>query len=199
VGGGHRATVDLLVQRIEELRRNGPGPVLVALDGRSGAGKSTLAAAVGSRTGALVIDGDDFYSGGSDEYWDALDVRRKMDLVIDWRRQRAVLEQLRRGRPATWRAYDWDADNGCLGERITAGPVGIVILDGSYSSRPELADHLTMRVLLEVDRDVRRDRLLRREGERYRAEWEARWGAAEDLYFRTVMPPGAFDLVLDGR
>jgi uridine kinase len=170
----------------------------VALDGRSGAGKSTLAAAVGPRTGALVIDGDDFYSGGSDEYWEAVEARRKMDLVIDWRRQRAVLEQLRRGRPATWRPYDWDADNGCLGEEITAGPVGIVILDGAYCSRPELADLLTVRVLLEVDRDVRRDRLLRREGERYRAEWEARWGAAEDLYFTTVMPPGAFDLVLDG-
>ena len=192
-------SVDLLVQRIEELRRHGSGPVLVALDGRSGAGKSTLAAAVGPRTGALVIDGDDFYSGGSDEYWEAVEARRKMDLVIDWRRQRAVLEELRRGRPATWRPYDWDADNGCLGEEITAGPVGIVILDGAYSSRPELADLLTVRVLLKVDRDVRRDRLLRREGERYRAEWEARWGAAEDLYFEMVMPPGAFDLVLDGR
>ena len=106
---------------------------------------------------------------------------------------------MRRGRPATWRPYDWDADNGCLREEITAGPVGIVILDGAYSSRPELADLLTVRVLLEVDRDVRRDRLLRREGERYRAEWEARWEAAEDLYFEMVMPPGAFDLVLDGR
>jgi uridine kinase len=192
-------TDDLLVQRVEELRGIGPGPVLVALDGRSGAGKSTLAAAVGTRTGALVIDGDDFYSGGTHEYWDALDARHKMDLVIDWRRQRGVLEQLRHGRPATWRPYDWDADNGCLGHEITAGPVGIVILDGAYSSRPELADLLTVRVLLEVDRDVRRDRLLRREGERYRAEWEGRWGAAEDLYFRTVMPPEAFDLVLDGR
>jgi uridine kinase len=138
-------TVDLLVERIEELRRNGPEPVLVALDGRSGAGKSTLAAAVGTRTSALVIDGDDLYSGGNDEYWDVLDARHKMDLVIDWRRERAVLERLRRGRPATWRPYDWDADNGYVGHEIRAGPVGIVILDGAYSSRPELADLFTVR------------------------------------------------------
>ncbi|MGA2474591.1 MAG: hypothetical protein ABSG39_14050 [Acidimicrobiales bacterium] len=45
---------------------------------------------------------------------------------------------------------------------------------------------------------VRRERLLQREGARHRAEWESRWGAAEDLYFDTVMPPEAFDLVLDG-
>ena len=123
----------------------------------------------------------------------------KMDLVIDWRRQRTLLEQLRRGEPATWRPYDWDADDGRLGAAITAGPAGVVILDGAYSARPELADLLSLRVLLDVARDVRRARLLRREGERYRAEWEARWGEAEDLYFDVLMPPAAFDLVLDGR
>jgi hypothetical protein len=46
---------------------------------------------------------------------------------------------------------------------------------------------------------VRRERLLRPEGERYRAEWEARWGEAEDLYFERLMPPESFDVVLDGR
>ena len=60
-----------------------------------------------------------------------------------------------------------------------------------------MADLLTLRVLLEVPRDVRRARLLRREGARYRAEWEARWTAAEDHYFGTLMPRHAFDLVID--
>ncbi len=182
---------------IERPQPRCPGPLLVALDGRSGSGKSTLAAALRTRTGALVIDGDDFYRGGSDEYWDALDARAKMHLVIDWPRQRAVLERLRRLEAATWRPYDWQADDGRLRDEVTAGPAGIVILDGASSARPELADLYTLRVLLEVSRDVRRARLLEREGERYRAEWEARWGDAEDLYFETVMPPPAFDLVLD--
>ena len=74
----------------------------------------------------------------------------------------------------------------------------MVILDGAYSARPELADLFDLRVLLDVPRRVRRERLLRREGERDRAEWEARWGEAEDLYFETLMPPESFDLVLDG-
>ena len=82
--------------------------------------------------------------------------------------------------------------------RCSAGPAAVVILEGAYSARPELSDLFALRVLLDVPRDVRRARLLQREGERYRAEWEARWGEAEDLYFEVLMPPGAFDLVLDG-
>ncbi|MFZ0249073.1 MAG: hypothetical protein WAL61_03945 [Acidimicrobiales bacterium] len=81
---------------------------------------------------------------------------------------------------------------------MSARPAGVVILDGADSARPELADLYGLRVLLEVPRDLRRTRLLHRGGEAYRADWEARWVEAEDLYFEQFMPPEAFDLVLDG-
>ena len=187
-----------LCRRVAALRAAADAPLLVAIDGRSGAGKSTLARAVGALVGALVIDGDDFYRGGTDAYWDALDPAQKVDLVIDWERQRSLLVRLGRGEAVTWRPYDWDADDGRLGAPITAGPAAVVLLDGAYSARTELAPLLGLRVLLDAPRDTRRERLLRREGERDRAQWEARWGAAEDLYFEAMMPPEAFDLVLDG-
>jgi uridine kinase len=188
----------ILCDRIRSLQA--AVPVLVALDGRSGVGKSTLASEVAAEigTGAVVIDGDDFYSGGDDAYWDALGPAEKVDLVIDWRRQRTLLESLRRGEPATWRPYDWDTDDGRLAAAITAGPAGVVILDGAYSARPELADLFSLRGLLDAPRHVRRARLQQREGAHYRAQWEARWSEAEDLYFDQLMPPSAFDLVLDG-
>jgi uridine kinase len=154
---------------------------------------------VGDLVGALVIDGDDFYRGGTDAYWEALGPAEKVELAIDWERQRSLLLQLGRGEAVTWLPYDWDADDGRLGAPITAGPAPVVLLDGAYSARPELAPLFGQRVLLDVARDTRRERLLRREGERYRGEWEARWGEAEDLYFDVVMPPEAFDLVLDGN
>jgi uridine kinase len=184
--------------RIAATRAAAQAPVLVALDGRSGAGKSTLAQQVGLEVAALVIDGDDFYRGGDGDFWCSLGPAEKVDLVIDWRRQRAVLVQLARGEPTSWRPYDWDSDDGRLGVAITAGPAAVVILDGAYSARPQLADLFDLRVLLDVPRDTRRARLAQREGERYRAEWEDRWAEAEDLYFETLMPPEAFDLVLDG-
>jgi uridine kinase len=190
--------VAVLCERIVALRAASPGPLLLALDGRSGAGKSTVARQVGARLAALVIDGDDFYRGGDDAFWRARSAVEKVELVIDWRRQRALLSQLARGEPVTWQPYDWDADDGSLGADMAARPAGVVILDGAYSARPELADLYGLRVLLDVPSAVRRARLLDREGERYRAEWEARWAAAEDLYFEELMPPEAFDLVLDG-
>jgi uridine kinase len=197
--GGGGADVRLY-DRIRALQASSPAPVLVALDGRSGVGKSTLASQVATEiaAGALVIDGDDFYRGGDDAYWDALRPAEKVDLVIDWRRQRTLLEYFRRGEPATWQPYDWDADDGRLAAEITVGPAGVVILDGAYAARPELADLFSLRALLAVPRHVRRARLLQREGAHYRAEWEARWSEAEDFYFERLMPPSAFDLVLDG-
>ena len=192
---------DLLVDRVLLLASVSPSPVLVALDGRSGAGKSTLARQVGARTGALVVDGDDFYRGADGATWDAMGPPEKVDLVIDWRRQRALLERLRGGEQATWQPYDWDADDGRLAGVITAGPAAVVVLDGAYSARPELADLFDLRVLLDLGRDARRERLLRREGARDRAEWEARWGEAEDLYFERAHAAGRLRLVLvlDGR
>ncbi len=174
-------------------------PLLVALDGRSGSGKSTLSHTVGEAMGALVIDGDDFYSGGTDADWDTMSPAEKVEQVIEWRHQREVLETLRRHERATWRPYDWESDDGSFGPPISGGPADLVILDGAYSARRELADLLTLRVLLHVPREVRRARLLRREGVRDRAEWESRWSDAEDLYFDALMPPHAFDFVMGGE
>jgi uridine kinase len=191
---------EILIRRISAaaIEQQGSGvPLLIALDGRSGAGKSTLARAVGEAMGALVIDGDDFYAGGTDAYWDRMGPEEKVEHVIDWRRQRKVLETLRRRQPATWRPYDWESDDGSFGPLVSSSPADVVILDGAYSARPELADIFNLRILLDVPRDVRRARLLRREGARYRDEWESRWSDAEDLYFDSRMPRGAFDFVID--
>ncbi|HEY4346142.1 MAG TPA: AAA family ATPase [Gaiellaceae bacterium] len=172
--------------------------MLVALDGPSGAGKSTLARAVEAKTGIAVIEGDDFYSGAIADVWDAMSVEERIERCIDWRRQRPVLEALRRGEHATWHPYDWKADDGRLASAaLSRGPARAAILEGAYSGRPELADLLDLRVLLTAPAELRRERVREREGERYRAEWEARWAAAEDCYFASVVPAERFDLVLD--
>jgi uridine kinase len=187
----------LLAREIHEIASERPGPVLVALDGRSAAGKSTLAAAVAARVGGHVIDGDDFYSGGTAETWDEMSAAEKASHCIDWRRQRPVLEKLSRGEPASWRPYDWETDDGSLsGPPVTCDPAPVIILDGAYSARPELADLFHLRVLLEAPTDLRKKRLVQREGEDYRVDWNRRWDDAEQWYFAQVMPPDSFDLVI---
>ncbi|MCB0959125.1 MAG: MOSC domain-containing protein [Acidimicrobiales bacterium] len=195
-----------LVHRLRALAAEADRPITVGVDGRSGSGKSTLVATVADAlradgTTVTVVEGDDFYLGGSAPTWDARSAAEKADTVIDWRAQRPVLEALRAGEAASycpfdWESDDWDADERPIGEPILLDPAEVVLLDGAYSGRPELADLLDLRVLLEVPTAIRRAQLLDREGEAYRAEWEGRWSAAEDRYFGVVAPADGFDLVL---
>lgn len=215
---GPSALAAPLIQRLGAECADRNRPLFVALDGRSGAGKSSIAAVLADGLSAFttsssfiaerpttmtvtVIEGDQFYSGGSATSWDGRPAIELADRVIDWRRQRSVLEQLRGDGQATWSPFDWhsddwDSDEPPRGEPITSTSATVVILEGAYSARPELHDLLDLRVLLDVPTDVRRRQLLEREGEAYRADWEARWSAAEAHYFATVMPAERFDLVL---
>ena len=187
-----------LAGHIRRIGLDRPGPILVALDGRSAAGKSTLAGEVAPLVGAVVIDGDDFYSGGTAETWDAMSAAEKANHCMDWRRQRPVLEKLASGLPATWHPYDWEADDGSLTlTSVVCDPAPVIILDGAYSARPELADLFDLRVLLDAPATLRRAQLIEREGEGYREEWNARWDEAEQWYFGNVMPPESFDLVIE--
>ena len=172
-------------------------PLIVAIDGRSGSGKSTLAAAVATHIDAAVVPGDDFYAGGTAEEWDRRTAVEKADGCVDWRRQREVLEAARRDEPLRWRSFDWEAFDGRLDTEVRTLPSAhVVILEGAYSARPELADLVDVRVLLDTPNDRRRRQLLDREGDDYRADWEGRWSEAEDHYFGTVVPPESFDLVI---
>ncbi|MGH8871518.1 MAG: uridine kinase family protein, partial [Acidimicrobiia bacterium] len=139
----------------------------------------------------------DFYAGGTAAEWDAMTAAEKADHCIDWRRQRPVLEALSRGDTASWHPYDWETDDGRLLEVATVcEPAPVIILEGVYSARPELADLFDLRVLLDVPAELRRDHLVQREGEDFREEWNARWDQAEQWYFEVVMPREAFDLVI---
>lgn len=202
------APVDRLLALLEARAQAVPHIVLVAVDGASGAGKSTLVAKAVARlnrdrTRAAVICGDDFYVGGTAARWDRRSARSKASRVIDWARQRSVLLELRRSGVAVWYPFDWNSDDWDrepppLAEQPTITRAAeIVILEGAYSGRPELADLLDARVLVQAPQDVRRARIAAREGDAYDADWSARWSEAEAGYFGEVVSPADFDLVLD--
>lgn len=181
---------DLIAARTNGLVR----PFIAALDGRSGAGKSTVARALAEKLDAAVIEGDDFYAGGIELRSD--NPASRAAACIDWTRQRPVLEALAAGREASWRAFDWDAFDGRLRDEPTRiGPRPIVILEGVYAARPELADLLDLRVALLAPDDVRLARLAAREGAI--GPWERQWHEAEDFYFKSLMPPDAFDVAIN--
>jgi uridine kinase len=184
------------VQALAQVR----SPVVVALDGRSGTGKSTLAEWMAGQLGGVRVDQDDFYAGGDIDDWRRLTAREKADRVIDWRRFRdEVLLPLRGGRGASWRPFNWDTMTGLSSKTISVPAANIVILDGAYSARPELAGLVDLSILVTLPDHVRRERLRQREGEEFVSEWHPIWDEAEDYYFGTVRPAEAFELVIDRR
>ena len=191
------ATIQEFIERIKATAVASAGPIVVALDGRSGAGKSTLAAKVAASITATVIEGDDFYSGGRGEEWDAMNPAERALYCIDWRRLRPILRRLREGKSANWYPFDWAAFDGRLElEPRRAPPSDVTLLEGVYSARPELADLVDLTVQLDTPQADRQRQLDQRESHTLRRDWSHRWDDAETYYFSNVMPRQKFDLIV---
>ncbi len=190
--------IDQVVMRIESLEKIKSSPIVIAFDGRSGTGKSTIAELVAAQANGVYIHTDDFWSGGKNDVWDGRSPAEKVALAIDWKRLRnEVLEPLIKGHRATYQPYDFVKDSGLSDTIITIEPSKVIILDGAYSSRPELADIIDLKVLVEVKDDSnRRTRLVNREGGTYMADWHLRWDDAEEYYFSKIRPRTTFDMFI---
>lgn len=190
-----------IVERIRGLDRLHDGnPVLIAIDGGSGAGKTAVVDEVHRYLPeAATVQCDDFFAAGvalSD--WQQMSVPERAARCIDWRRLRSeALYPLSRRRRASWRLFDFSSPSGLAAETVTVEPASIVLVDGIYSGRPELADLVTLTVLVDAPVELRRARHNAREGGD-ESWWHQIWDPAEEHYLSTVRPPTAFDLVVDG-
>jgi uridine kinase/CTP:molybdopterin cytidylyltransferase MocA len=191
--------VSSLLNMAAERRAKVDRPVVIAIDGPSCAGKSILATAVALRARAAVVEGDDFYRNtlpkSSLAQRDAMSDAAVVDAVIDWERLRdEALLPLRARQPATFQPYDWDADDGRLAPPKTIPTADVIILDGVYAARPELAHLVDVAVYLGVDPQTR----ARRYGERLNdPDWARFWERGEAHYFSAIRPPASFDIQLN--
>jgi uridine kinase len=84
-------------------------------------------------------------------------------------------------------------------------PSTLIVLEGAYSCRPELADLIDVSVLVDVPVEVRHGRLAARaekyhglvKAKKFLDSWHSRWDAAEEYYLTQVRPRSSFDLVVD--
>jgi para-aminobenzoate synthetase len=199
-----RDSANVVVADARRLLTDRARPLLVAIDGASGSGKSVLAALVAERLGAALVPADDFFSAQlTDADWDARTPAGRAADGLDWLRLRAeALEPLLAGRPARWHPFDFSAGarpDGTYGFSTRAEvrePKPVILVEGAYACRLELADLIDWSVLVDAPVGVRHRRLAQREDPRFLAAWHARWDAAEQWYFSQVMPASAFDRVV---
>jgi uridine kinase len=174
--------------------------VVVGIDGPGGAGKTVLAVTLATTLrdagrSASVVPFDDFFlpskerpSGGPET--------KPLGGDFDWRRLRdEVLLPLREGHVARYRRYDWTKD--ALAETNRIPPHGIVIVEGIYCTRTEIAELYDVRVWVECRRDVRLARGIRRDGESARRRWELDWMPCEDRYVREQRPDRAAHFIVE--
>ena len=199
-----REAVTRIVAEVRRRLRDDGKPFVVAVDGGSGSGKSSVAAAVVAALGAVLVAGDDFFSADiTRDGWAKRDAAARAADGIDWRRLRIeALEPLVARQPARWRPFDFaagereDGTYGLLTEWTELAPSDVIVLEGTYSARPELADLVDFAVLVDVPAAVRHRRLAQREVEDCLKAWHERWDGAEEHYFSRVRPPGSFELVV---
>jgi uridine kinase len=188
-----------MVPRVAELlARTERRPAVVGIDGVGGAGKSTLAGRlVAGIPHAGLLSGDDFYREMPDGERAGLRPEEGYQRYFDWQRlRREVLVPAREGRrELVYRRYDWPA--GRLGGVVRRPMPEVLVVEGVYTLRPDLADLLDVTVWVSVGQPARQRRLLERGQDS--AEWIRRWAAAEDHYTETVRPWLAADLVVSGE
>lgn len=180
-------------------------PFLIAVDGPSGTGKSTVAASVAHELDAAIVPSDDFFAAGiTDSGWAALDAAGRAAAAIDWRRlRRDALEPLLAGTVAAWHPFDFasgtrsDGTYPMAAEAVVLAPRDVIVVEGAYSCRPELADLIDIAVLVVASPAERYRRIAARETDQeWTAAWHARWDAAEACYFTSIRPAESFDLVV---
>jgi len=194
-----------ILKLIASLERQGQKPLLVALDGGSGSGKSSIAKIIAEKLRATLISTDDFYSAQiSDTDWISQSYIERVANVINWKSLRSlVLEPLLAGTAAQWNTFDFesglrpDGTYATKSDPIIYEPTDIIVLEGAYSTSPELADLINVKILIHAPVEIRHERLNKREKKEFLAKWHERWDEPEQYYFQHLRPASAFDLVID--
>jgi uridine kinase len=190
-----RSDLDRVLGLIAQ-RSSTRSPLLVAIDGLGGAGKSTFATELSAHLpNSGIVGVDDFYRPMEHANRFKLASQGGYKQHFDWQRLRdEVLEPLSRRRRARFRRYDW-ATNGLADWRDVV-PQDVVIVEGVFSTRPELRPLLGVTVYVDASREVRVARMRARRYEDL--NWLESWMAAEEWYVEHIRPAEHVDLVLDG-
>lgn len=171
--------------------------LIVGIDGAGGAGKSTLARGISDTFSGhvAIIRCDDFYRPLSGAQYSRLAPEEAYEKYFDWQRLRdEALLPLREGKSARYRRYDWSTDR--LAEWMEIEPREIVLVEGVFSTRPELRPRIDVTIFIETPRDERMRRMLARP--QPSTSWMDLWMAAEDWYLENIAPHQHADLVIEG-
>lgn len=166
-------------------------PVTVAIDGLCGSGKTTFAALLQSVYDCNLFHADDFYlpmpmrtperyaTPGGNVYWERI--------LSD------ILEQIPKNESFSYRVFDCGVMD--LGDAVQVTPKTLNILEGSYSTHPELIGRYDLKIFLKTSPETQSTRILKRNGPARHKMFVEKWIPLENLYFTSYPVEKQCDLV----
>jgi uridine kinase len=109
-----------------------------------------------------------------------------------------VLIPLAAGIAGQYQRYDWPSGVLAAGEVHHVPRSGVVIVEGVYTARPELAGYYDLTVWVDTPWETCMRRLDERGHDHGPGNWNERWRAAEEHYIATTQPGTRLDLAVKG-
>lgn len=189
-------TLEQLISSIDSIPKK-QSTLLIGIDGCGGSGKSTFAKELKAKcSNVTVVHMDDFYLPSSQ----IIKTHPKIKPIgadYDWKRVLyQVLGPISQDKEGHYQRYDWETDG--LAEWHTVPIGGVVIIEGVFSIRKELAKKYDFTIWVDCPRELRLSRGLERDGEDARDMWENNWMISEDLYIETHKPTERANLIVNG-
>lgn len=155
------------------------GDAVIAIEGGSASGKTTLASVIEKIYDCNVFHMDDFFlrpeqrtpqrfaeTGGN------IDKERFCEEIID---------PLTKRKTVRYRRFDCSTQT--LGEVITVAPKKLTVIEGAYSMHPNFARCYDFSVFLDIDPQLQRERILKRNTPQLAKRFFEEWIPLENAYF----------------
>ena len=165
-----------LFEKIDSMILN--GTVIFAIDGGCGSGKTTLANILEDRYDCHVFHMDDFFLQSHQRTKERLE---EAGGNVDRERfLEEVLLPLKRGEKIHYRRFDCGTFR--ILPEIIMEPKRLNIIEGSYSMHPLLSEYYDFGVFLEIDKELQKERIRKRNSPEMAKRFFEIWIPMEDKY-----------------
>ena len=164
----------------------------VAIEGGSASGKTSLAALLEDVYDCNIFHMDDFFL---QPHQRTPERYAQPGGNVDYERfEQEVLIPLMRGEPFSYRKFDCSTMS--LGETVSVTPKRLNITEGAYSLHPRLKRAYHIKVFLDSDPEVQRERILARNGAKMLERFTSEWIPLEHRYFEFTGVRESCDIIL---
>ncbi len=185
----------VLLPILEKISRLPRGETrVIAIDGPAASGKSTLAHMLQQILAAGVVHMDDFFLPG-----DLRTPERLSEIGGNVHYERfveQVLPCLPGSKEFSYQVFD--CSTMAMGDMRSVDRSEYRIVEGSYSHHPKFGNYADLRIFMEIDPELQKQRIIRRNGKALWEKFHKAWIPLENKYFVNFAIKESADLVITG-